>query len=161
MIIPREESRKIFPWQNHGIFPTFMWTSVGPPPQPTALAPTKYAMNSNVLALLKRCYRITDRYDKEQICLADYSKHAALWRRSFDRQCVPSCSYGLRHKATLFVHTVLQFWSIPNLVVRTFSPPVPCVHSSRAHPRRVSMPSCNDRLYYKKNDRLKNIFRCI
>ena len=40
-----------------------------------------------------------------------------------------------------FVHTALQFRPILGLVVQTFSPPVLCVRSNQAHPRRVSMPS--------------------
>ena len=41
--------------------------------------------------------------------------------------------------------------------MRTFSPPAPRNHSNQAHPRHISMPSCND-TDYKKNDRLQNIF---
>ena len=41
------------------------------------------------------------------------------------------------------MHTALQFWPILSLVVRL-------VCSNRAHPRRVSMPSCNDMDYIRK-----------
>ena len=57
-----------------------------------------YVCNSDVLALLERCYQTTDRYDKEQTSplaslearwlysasLAGLSKHAALSCRSFN-----------------------------------------------------------------------------
>ena len=78
-------------------------------------------------------------------CLAGLSKCAALSRRSFDRQCVSSCTelWPEALRPLFFVHTALQFWPILSLVVRL-------VHSNRAHPRRVSMPSCNDTDYIRK-----------
>ena len=67
-------------------------------------------------------------------------------------KCISSCSYGPRHALwpLFFVHRALQFRPILNLVVRTFPSPAPCVHSNRALPWRVSMPSCNDTDYIRK-----------
>ena len=53
-------------------------------------------------------------------------------------------------RSLFIVHTALQFWPILSLVVRTFSMPAPCVHSNRAHPRCVSMPSCNNTDHIRK-----------
>ena len=73
-----------------------------------------YVCNSDVLALLERCYQTTDRYDKEQTSplaslearwlysasLAGLLKYEAL---SIVQQCISSCSYGPRHSTKKIV----------------------------------------------------------
>ena len=83
-------------------------------------------------------------------CLAGLSKRAALSRQTFDNASLAvAMARGI--KATLLcAHGPTIFWSILSLVVWTFSPPAPRVHSNRALPRRVSMPSCNDTDYIRK-----------
>ena len=81
-------------------------------------------------------------------CSACLLKHVMLSCWSFDNASLASSmAWGI----LLCAHSLaIQFWLILSLVVRTFSSPVPRVHSNRAHPRRVSMPSCNDTDYIRK-----------
>ena len=92
-------------------------------------------------------------------CLAGLSKTAALLCQSFDNASL----WPEALRPLFFVHTALYtVLTNPELCSTDFSPPVPRVHSNRAHPRRVSMPSCNDTDYIRKMIVcMKNIFRCI
>ena len=106
--------------------------------------------------LLERCYRTIDRYVKEQnLPLASLKARwlalvpAQQASQNMRRFCAYRLTMALWPEALFLVHTALQFWPILSLVVRTFSP-VPRVHSNQAHPRHVSMPSCNDTDYIRK-----------
>ena len=81
-------------------------------------------------------------------CLVDLSKRAALSRRSFDNARA-SLAVAMARGTLLCAHgpTVL---TNPEPCSADFSLPAPCVHSNRAHQRRVSMPSCNDTDYVRK-----------
>ena len=75
--------------------------------------------SSDVLALLERCYRTIDRYDKEQhqhLLSRPLEKHGAF------TPIVRQCNASLWTEALMplfFVHTALQFWPILSLVVWT------------------------------------------
>ena len=71
------------------------------------------------------------------------------------RQCISTAHV---FKVTLCAHGPTVLTNLEPCSA-DFCPPAPRVHSNRTHPKRVSMPSCND--IRKNNDRLKNIFRHI
>ena len=118
--------------------------------QAAGLAPIKCAM-----ATFSLCSNVTTGLLTGMIKNIPYLASCFTWGS------VATCSAGLLKYAVL---SISMAWGIkatllcahgptiltnpePCSTVRTFSPPAPRVHSNQAHPRRVSMPSCNDSDY--------------
>ena len=128
--------------------------------------PLSVRVHCDILALLECCYRTTDRHNIKRTdiasrfaqgsvasasaCLAGLSKCAALSRPSFDNT---SLAVAMARGTLLCAHSPTTLTNPdlePYSADLTFSPPALRIYSNRAHPRHVSMPSCNDMEYIRK-----------